>query len=50
MLFAILQKRLNPAEEHRTQFLNKNKNWFIGRMDSKIKKTGRDKTKGGRDN
>ena len=43
-------KRLIPAEEHRTEFLNKNKNWTLGRIDSKIKQTGRDKTEGGRDN
>ena len=43
-------KRLIPAEEHRTEFLNKNKNWTLGRIDSKIKQTGRDNTKGGRGN
>jgi len=48
--FRNFAKRLNPAEEHRTDLLNNNKNWSVGRIDSKIKQTGRDKTKDGPDN
>ena len=48
--FRNFAKRLNPAEEHRTDLLNNNKNWSVGRIDSKIKQTGRDKTKDGPEN